>query len=83
LSWELRLSIALDIALAIQHLHDNGVVHRDLKSDNLLVQNDFRVKLCDFGLARENNAPRMTLVGTPDWLAPEVIMGEGKNIDFV
>lgn len=48
------------------------------KSENLLVMNDFTIKLCDFGLARDNvgRDRSMTLVGTDDWMAPEIILGE-------
>lgn len=44
--------IIYDLLLAIQHCHKNGIVHRDVKPENLLVSNDSTLKLCDFGFAR-------------------------------
>ena len=53
-----------------------GLIHRDLKSANLLVTSDWKVKVCDFGLARarptEEDAAMMTVAGTMEWMAPEV-----------
>ncbi|ELR17959.1 serine/threonineprotein kinase, putative [Acanthamoeba castellanii str. Neff] len=58
------------------YLHSRNVIHRDLKSKNLLVGDNWRLKICDFGFARVNASNRpMTLCGTDDWMAPEMIMG--------
>eukprot|EP00005_Dracoamoeba_jomungandri_P005534 CAMPEP_0174260794 /NCGR_PEP_ID=MMETSP0439-20130205/10559_1 /TAXON_ID=0 /ORGANISM="Stereomyxa ramosa, Strain Chinc5" /LENGTH=291 /DNA_ID=CAMNT_0015345123 /DNA_START=47 /DNA_END=922 /DNA_ORIENTATION=- len=84
MSWPLKVGILRDVALAMNYLHARGIVHRDLKSHNLLVAQDYRIKVCDFGLARttpENDQQKqvMTIVGTHEWMAPEVAMGEAYD----
>ncbi|CAH2036122.1 unnamed protein product [Thlaspi arvense] len=99
-----------EVVLALEYLHSEGVVHRDLKPDNLLIANDGHVKLADFGLSKvglidstidlsgpvisgtpllveekpisptsENQQPerqvKRSAVGTPDYLAPEILLG--------
>jgi len=86
LSWERRIGFAKDIALAMTYLHHKGIMHRDLKSANLLISNDWKLKVCDFGLAR--NSPvegekYITTVGTNEWMAPEVALQDpyGQSAD--
>jgi len=80
IDWPTRLAIARDIALAMNYLHSKNIMHRDLKSHNLLVAEGWKIKVCDFGLARSapNDGDRnlMTIVGTNEWMAPEVAIGE-------
>jgi len=81
LPWKLRVSILRDVALAMNYLHAKDKIHRDLKSHNLLVTEDWKLKVCDFGLARsapDDQAKQggLTIVGTNEWMAPEVAMGE-------
>jgi len=77
--WQIRISIALDVASAMAFLHSRHIIHRDLKTKNLLVTEGYRVKLCDFGFARSIKDRRqmkhMTLCGTEEYMAPEVIFG--------
>eukprot|EP01099_Mayorella_cantabrigiensis_P003680 TRINITY_DN2780_c0_g1_i1.p1 TRINITY_DN2780_c0_g1~~TRINITY_DN2780_c0_g1_i1.p1 ORF type:complete len:384 (+),score=96.91 TRINITY_DN2780_c0_g1_i1:47-1153(+) len=81
LSWKIRIKVAKETAMAMAYLHSRSIIHRDLKCKNLLVDDPFKVKVCDFGLARalspsEDGAVKhMTLCGTDDWMAPEVILG--------
>jgi len=72
----LRVRFAADTAKALLYLHNKNIIHRDLKTYNLLVDDDYHVKVCDFGLARVKNAGRiMSMRGTSDWMAPEVAQG--------
>lgn len=60
-------------------LHKKGQIHRDLKSDNLLLSNKAEVKLADFGFAiqlTKDRLNRKSVVGTPAWMAPELIKKE-------
>ncbi|KAK8870203.1 hypothetical protein M9Y10_008080 [Tritrichomonas musculus] len=67
--------IALDIARGLEFLHCRGIIHRDLKSLNILLDSRKRAKIADFGLTRMKSKDPMTgLVGTSHWMAPEVLM---------
>jgi LIM domain kinase 1 len=78
LSWHLRVRVAIDVAYAMNYLHSKKMIHRDLKSQNLLVCEDWKIKVCDFGFARkaEPKADFLTMCGTDEWMAPEVGLGE-------
>mmetsp|Transcript_15855 Transcript_15855/g.22078 ORF Transcript_15855/g.22078 Transcript_15855/m.22078 type:complete len:744 (-) Transcript_15855:72-2303(-) len=79
LPWSKRIQIAHDLAKAMFYLHSKKIIHRDLKSKNLLMGGDGRVRLCDFGFARLSEfrfRRSMTICGTPGFVAPEVMMGE-------
>lgn len=77
ISWELVRKIALDAArgMAYLHLRTPAVIHRDLKSHNLLVDDNWKVKVCDFGLSKiaVDMQATMTACGTPCWTAPEIL----------
>ena len=74
----------LQVLLALEYLHSNTIVHRDLKLENILVAADGALKLTDFGFAKRIRFRSWTLCGTPEYLAPEVIRGagHGKGVDW-
>jgi serine/threonine-protein kinase len=75
------LQIAAHIAGAIAHMHEKGVVHRDLKPQNVMICKDGSLRIMDFGIARATEMRRLTFVGftpamgTPDYMAPEQVKG--------
>ncbi|KAL6601535.1 hypothetical protein ACP70R_044755 [Stipagrostis hirtigluma subsp. patula] len=79
-----RLNMAFDVAKGMNYLHRRSppIVHRDLKSPNLLVDKKYTVKVCDFGLSRlkaNTFLSSKSLAGTPEWMAPEVLRDEPSN----
>ncbi|CAI9118963.1 OLC1v1020600C4 [Oldenlandia corymbosa var. corymbosa] len=82
--WRRRIHIALDVARGMNYLHhcNPPIVHRDLKSSNLLVDKNWTVKVGDFGLSRlkrETYLTTKTGKGTPQWMAPEVLRNEPSD----
>ncbi|OIT39610.1 PREDICTED: serine/threonine-protein kinase EDR1 [Nicotiana attenuata] len=79
-----RIKMALDVAKGMDCLHTSNptIVHRDLKSPNLLVDKNWTVKVCDFGLSRLKHNTFLSsksTAGTPEWMAPEVLRNEPSN----
>eukprot|EP00249_Psilotum_nudum_P022895 c28683_g3_i1 orf=411-3836(+) len=79
-----RMRMALDVAKGMNYLHSSTpvIVHRDLKSPNLLVDKNWVVKVCDFGLSRMKHNTFLSsksTAGTPEWMAPEVLRNEPSN----
>ena len=73
------IKIAKQIAMALLYLHKRELYHCDLKSQNVLINDDWSVKLCDFGLSRYQqkfDADNHGKIGTPHWMAPEILRGE-------
>ncbi|OCT66326.1 hypothetical protein XELAEV_18042582mg [Xenopus laevis] len=80
-------AVCVSVLKALSVLHAQGVIHRDIKSDSILLTNDGRVKLSDFGFCAQVNKEvprRKSLVGTPYWMAPELIsrLPYGPEVDI-
>jgi len=80
ISEEDAISIAKQICEGLSEAHELGVVHRDLKPQNIMIDEKGRTKIMDFGIARSVEAPGMTqtgiMIGTPDYISPEQAEGE-------
>ena len=72
------------VSLMFDFLHSHNVIYRDLKPENLLINRDGYLKLTDFGFAKILNGRTYTLCGTPEYLAPEILLnkGYGKAVDW-
>lgn len=79
LAWQIALAILHDVLKGLAYAHSKGVVHRDIKPDNILISEEGVAKVSDFGLATIEDAPRLTrqgmVVGTPAYMPPEQING--------
>ncbi|XP_059730214.1 serine/threonine-protein kinase PAK 3-like [Haemorhous mexicanus] len=87
LSEEQMAAISRECLRGLDFLHSNHIIHRDVKSDNILLRTDGSVKLADFGLSTQltpEQNRRCTLAGTPWWMAPEVVTGQpyGPKVDI-
>ncbi|MBL9039177.1 MAG: serine/threonine protein kinase [Archangium sp.] len=81
---EIAAMVVHELASALSHAHDQGVIHRDLKPDNVMVRDDGVIKLMDFGIAKiidrdEKMTMTGALVGSPAHMAPEIIEGEAAG----
>lgn len=77
--YPLQVAFLSDIAKGMSFLHEEGILHRDLKSPNVLVFDNNRLKLCDFGLAKRKEGSLTSsgdVKGTIRWMAPEVLNNE-------
>lgn len=80
--------ILYQVCSAVQYLHSKGISHRDIKTENIMIDSDFNAKLIDFGLARDFSVSEdkmlETFCGSPSYTAPELLEKkryDGKMVD--
>jgi len=79
---ERAIRITLGILRALEYIHQHGVAHRDLEPEHIMVDDEDRIKLIDFGVASQQGAKRLTftslgqVVGTPEYISPEQVRGK-------
>lgn len=78
---------AAEVCLALKYFHENGIIYRDLKLDNILLGTDGHIKVADYGLCKEEMWPGQTTTtfcGTPEFMAPEILAEQryGRAVDW-
>jgi serine/threonine protein kinase len=72
---------AAQMVLALEHMHKNNIIYRDLKPENMLIDRAGYLKIIDFGLSKKITKRTYTICGTPHYIAPEILLGKGYGIE--
>lgn len=83
LSWQETLEIVAQVTLALEAANSHGIVHRDIKPQNIMITSEGQVKVLDFGIARARALPSLTqsgFLGSPYYISPEQAMGENVDV---
>ncbi|KAA3631504.1 MAG: CHASE2 domain-containing protein [Calditrichaeota bacterium] len=81
-NFKIIAKVIMQICDALDYAHEKGIVHRDIKPANIMIQNDYRVKLMDYGIARiDSNSMTKTgiAMGTPNYISPEQLKGQSVD----
>lgn len=73
---------AAHIITIFEYLHSKNIIYRDLKPENVLINTNGYLKLTDFGFAKVLENKTYTLCGTPEYLAPEIILNKGEHLHY-
>lgn len=80
---EIAAMIICEVCLALAHAHNFSVIHRDIKPENIMIRQDGRVKLMDFGIAQMVDLHKLTvtgqLLGSPAYMSPELVQGDSST----
>jgi serum/glucocorticoid-regulated kinase 2 len=74
-----------EICLGMKHLHDNNIVYRDIKPENILIDFEGHVRIADFGLSKPHMEPEdvaYSFCGSPEYMAPEMLLKSGHNFQL-
>ena len=75
---------AAELVIALSYLHSNGIIYRDLKPENVLLDDKGHIKITDFGLSKLNlnqDTKTFSFCGTPEYIAPEIVKGKGHSFE--
>jgi len=83
LTWKDSVHFIIQVLRALQHAHDRGIVHRDIKPQNIIISREGKIKVADFGIARIADSATLTrgdmVMGSVHYFSPEQARGEGAS----